>query len=149
MQERYLIVVAEFTRSISDKLLEGAEEAFHTAGLAEDQIDVMRVPGCFELPVVAVKGARTGAYAAVVCLGCVIRGETTHYDYVAGQAAEGIMRASLETEVPIIFGVVTTENLAQAQARSGGEHGNKGTYAAEAAMKMAKTLKDLAKKVTR
>jgi 6,7-dimethyl-8-ribityllumazine synthase len=149
MNQRYLIIVAEFTRSISDKLLDGAKETFFEAGLEETQVDVLRVPGCFELPVVAMKAARSHAYAAIVCLGCVIRGETTHYDYVAGQAAEGIMRASLETEVPIIFGVVTTENLAQAQARAGGEHGNKGAYAAAAALSMTKTLQELSSKVTR
>ena len=140
---RFLIVCSDFTRSISDALLEGARETLLEAGVDEDHIDVVRVPGSFEIPVVAAAAARRGRYEAIICLGCVIRGETSHYDFVAGQTAEGIMRASIDSEVPIIFGVLTTENLAQAQARVGGEHGHKGAYSAAAALHMSRVMKQI------
>jgi len=141
--ERFLIVAAQFTQAISEALVDGAMETLLAAGIGKDQVELVWVPGCFELPVVAAKAARTDHYAAVICLGCVVRGETAHFDYVASQAAEGIMRASLETEKPIIFGVLTTENMQQALARSGGAKGNKGQESAEAALTMLKVLRQV------
>lgn len=137
---RFAIVVARFNAMVTDALLAGCREGFVRHGVADDRIDVARVPGSFEIPLVARTMAESGRYAAVVCLGCVIRGETSHYDHVAGQAAAGVLQASLGTKVPIIFGVLTTETVEQALNRSGLKSGNKGFEAALAAIEMANLL---------
>lgn len=138
--QRFLIVVAKFNDMITRCLLVGAEEVFAEHGIPKAQVDIVWVPGCFELPVVAAKAARSKKYAAVVTLGAVIRGETPHFDFVAGEAARGIMDVSLETEVPVIFGVLTTNTVEQALNRSGIKYGNKGRDAASAALQMTQIM---------
>jgi len=139
---KYLIVVAKFNDMITRCLLQGAQDVFAERGL-ETEVEVLWVPGCFELPVVAAKAARSGNYAAIVALGAVIRGETPHFDFVAGEAARGIMDVSIETELPVIFGVLTTNTVEQALNRSGIKYGNKGRDAAAAAIEMVDTLAKL------
>lgn len=134
------IVVSRFNELITEKLLDAAVSSFKRAGGQEDGLEIARVPGAFELPIVAQKMAQSGNFAAVVCLGCVIRGATTHYDYVCAQTASGIMSAGLSTGIPIIFGVVTTENLEQAFERAGSKAGNKGADAMHAALETADLL---------
>lgn len=140
--KKFLIVVARFNDMITRCLLAGAEDVFKEAGLTAST-DVIWVPGCFELPVVAAKAARSGKYAAVVTLGAVIKGETPHFDFVAGECARGIMDVSLETCVPVIFGVLTTNTVEQAMNRSGIKYGNKGRDAAQAAIEMAGVIAGL------
>jgi 6,7-dimethyl-8-ribityllumazine synthase len=137
---RFAIVVARFNRLVTEALLSACRQALVQHGVADDAIDVAWVPGSFEIPLVARRMAATGRYTAVVCLGCVIRGETGHYDHVAGQAAGGILQAGLATNVPIIFGVLTTETVEQALNRSGLKSGNKGADAALAAIEMVNLL---------
>jgi 6,7-dimethyl-8-ribityllumazine synthase len=146
MAKKFLIVVGKFTEKISTALLSGATSELINSGTKQEDIDLVWVPGCFELPLAAQVGAKTGKYAAVICLGCVIQGETAHFDYVASQAAEGVLRASLATEVPIIFGVLTTYNERQATARAGGKYGNKGSESAQAALQMISVLEKLVRK---
>ncbi|MDI6857260.1 MAG: 6,7-dimethyl-8-ribityllumazine synthase [Dehalococcoidia bacterium] len=136
------VVVSRFNKEITDRLLEGARDALSRQGMAE-RADIAYVPGSFELPLAALRLARTGRYDAVVCLGAVLRGETAHFEYVAGQAAAGIARVSLDTGLPVIFGVVTAETLEQALERSGGRLGNKGYDAVLAAIEMANLLKKI------
>jgi 6,7-dimethyl-8-ribityllumazine synthase len=133
---KFAIVVARFNSHITEKLLEGAVEALKKANAAEHK--VFSVPGAFELPLAAKKLARRGGYDAVIALGAVIRGDTPHFDYVAGEAARGLQNVALDTGVPVIFGVLTTDNLEQAEARAGGAHGNKGFDAAMTAIEMAR-----------
>ena len=133
---RFAIVVARFNSMVTEALLQGCRDRFTRLGVSPERIDVAWVPGSFEIPLVARKMVETGQYAAVVCLGCVIRGETSHYDHVAGQAASGVMQASVQTGVPVIFGILTTESVEQALNRSGLKSGNKGGEAAEAAVEM-------------
>ncbi len=135
------IVVSRFNDSISGKLLAGAQEAVQRYGAGEH--DVFWVPGSFEIPVVAKRLAGSGRYRAVVCLGAVIRHETAHFEYVAGQAAEGIQRVALDTGVPCLFGVLTCDNEEQALDRAGGVHGNKGFEAVEAAVRVTNLLRGL------
>ena len=132
----FAILVARFNSAITEKLLEGAREALTKAG-AKSQ-EVFYVPGAFELPFAAKKLAERGDFDAIVALGAVIRGETPHFDYVAGEAARGLQQAALETGVPIAFGVLTTDNREQAEARAGGAVGNKGFDAAMTAVEMAR-----------
>jgi 6,7-dimethyl-8-ribityllumazine synthase len=134
---RFAVVAGRFNERIVKRLLEGAERALTTAGVPADAIDVHWVPGSFELPQAASVLARTGRYAGIVCVGCVIKGETPHFDFVAGQAAAGIQRVALETGVPTAFGVITALTEAQALARAGGDVGNRGQEAADAALEMA------------
>ncbi len=134
------IVVSRFNELITEKLLEGAISAFKRAGGDENSLEIARVPGAFELPIVAQKMAQSGKFAAIVCLGCVIRGATTHYDYVCAQTASGILNVGLSTGIPTIFGVVTTENLEQAFERAGSKAGNKGADAMHAALETADLL---------
>jgi 6,7-dimethyl-8-ribityllumazine synthase len=136
---RFLVVVARFNEMITRCLLTGAQDTFNEAGLA-DQVETVWVPGCFEIPVVATTAARSGKYAAIVTLGAVIKGETPHFDYVAGECARGVMEASRETGTPVIFGVLTTNTVEQALNRSGIKFGNKGRDAASAAIEMAETM---------
>lgn len=139
-QNRVAIVVARFNELITEKLLEGAISTFKRAGGDEANLEIARVPGAFELPIAAQKLAQSGRFAAVICLGCVIRGATTHYDYVCAQTASGILNVGLQTGVPTIFGVLTTENLEQAFERAGSKAGNKGADAMMAGLEMADLL---------
>jgi 6,7-dimethyl-8-ribityllumazine synthase len=134
---RFAVVAARFNERISKRLLSGALRAFSTAGLPDEAVEVHWVPGSFELPQAADCLARTGRYDAIVCVGCVIKGETPHFDFVAGQAAAGIQRVALDTGVPTTFGVITALTEEQAWARSGGAVGNRGQEAADAAVEMA------------
>ncbi len=141
---RFAIAVARFNRDICDALLAGALDTFGEHGVPAARVTVVRVPGAFELPLAAERLLRHRDYAAVVALGAVIRGETPHFDYVSGECARGIARVSLDSGVPVIFGVLTTDDHAQALARAGGEVGNKGSEAALAALEMATLLRAMA-----
>jgi 6,7-dimethyl-8-ribityllumazine synthase len=134
------IVVSRFNGDVTSQLLDGALEALEEAGVARDAIDVVPVPGAFELPLGAMALARTRRYACVLALGCVIRGDTPHFEYVAGEAASGLQLAALETGVPVSFGVLTCDTRAQAEDRAGGRQGNKGAEAARSALEMADLL---------
>jgi 6,7-dimethyl-8-ribityllumazine synthase len=134
---RFAIVAARFNEPIVKKLVDGALAAFAAAGVGAGSVDLQWVPGSFELPLAAQYLARSGRYAGIACVGCVIKGETPHFDFVAGQASAGIREASLLTGVPITFGVITSLTEAQAWARAGGDVGNRGAEAAEAALEMA------------
>ena len=137
------IVVARFNEFITSKLLGGAEDALKRHGVEESDVTVVWVPGAFELPLVSKKLAESGKYDAVITLGTVIRGATTHYDYVCNEAAKGVSQASLTTGVPVIFGVLTTESIEQAVERAGTKAGNKGYEAAVTAIEMGNLLKTL------
>lgn len=141
---RFALIAARFNSFIVDPLVAGAVETLRRHGVAEDRIDLVRVPGSFEIPLVAQKLGQSKKYAAIICLGCVIRGETDHYDHVAGSATSGIARASLDSGIPVIFGVLTCETLEQAIHRAGAKAGNKGGEAALAAIEMVNLLKKLA-----
>lgn len=134
------IVVARFNSFISEKLLEGAIDSLVRSGVKDKDIDVARVPGAFEIPLVTQKMARTGKYDAVICLGVVIRGATPHFDYVAGEVAKGTAQVMLDTGVPVLFGVLTTETIEQAIERAGSKAGNKGSDVAIAALEMINLL---------
>ncbi|MEZ0235723.1 MAG: 6,7-dimethyl-8-ribityllumazine synthase [Actinomycetota bacterium] len=140
---RLAVVVARFNEVVTAKLVEGALAALAKHGVADEAIDVAWVPGAFEIPLVAERLARSGRYHAVICLGAVIRGETAHFELVANEAARGVAAAMRETGVPLVFEVLATDDLAQAEARAGGAHGNKGWEAAEAALEMAWLLERL------
>jgi 6,7-dimethyl-8-ribityllumazine synthase len=142
-QGRIAIVVARFNELVTEPLLHGCKDTLVRHGVGEDQIDVVRVPGSFEIPLAARTAADSGRYAAVICLGCVIRGETDHYDHVAGQAASGVMQASIATGVPVIFGILTTETVEQALNRAGLKSGNKGAEAAQSAVEMINLMAKL------
>ncbi len=134
---RVCVVVSRWNSFVTGKLLSGAVAALQQSGLADEDITVAHVPGAFEVPTAARWAAESGRFDAVVCLGAVIRGETAHFEYVAGGAAEGIARVALDTGVPVIFGVLTVETVEQALSRAGGKDGNKGEEAALAAIEMA------------
>jgi 6,7-dimethyl-8-ribityllumazine synthase len=134
------IVVGRFNGNITSRLLDGALEALGEAGVPRERIDVMPVPGAFELPLGAMALAKTRRYACVIALGCVIRGDTPHFEYVAGEAASGIQLAGLETGVPVAFGLLTCDNRRQAEERAGGDKGNKGSVAARSALEMADAI---------
>jgi 6,7-dimethyl-8-ribityllumazine synthase len=140
---RFAVVVARFNDFFTRQLLDGALAAFRRHGADEAGVDVVWVPGSFETGVVAKRLAASGRYGAVVCLGAIIRGATSHYDHVASQAAAGVARASMDTGVPVIFGIITTEDLDQAIDRSGAKSGNKGYEAAVAAIEMADLVRQL------
>ena len=140
---RVAVVAARFNEIVTARLVDGALAALAKHGVADDAVDVAWVPGAFEIPSVASRFARSGTYDAVICLGAVIRGDTAHFDLVANEAAHGIAQVSLDTGVPVIFEVLATEDLAQAEARAGGAHGNKGWEAAEAALEVASLLDQL------
>nr|WP_314808845.1 6,7-dimethyl-8-ribityllumazine synthase [uncultured Selenomonas sp.] len=137
---KFGIVAARFNEFIVGKLVSGALDTLHRHETADGDIDVAWVPGAFEIPIVAKKMAESGKYNAVLCLGAVIRGATTHYDYVCNEVSKGVAQVGLQTGVPTIFGVVTTENIEQAIERAGTKAGNKGADAAMAAMEMASLL---------
>lgn len=139
----FALVVSRFNHFITDRLLEGALDALRRHGADEDRVSVFRVPGAFEMPLVAKKVAASGQYDAVICLGCVVRGSTPHFEFVAAEASKGIALASLDTGVPIAFGLLTTDNLEQAIERAGTKSGNKGWHAALSAIEMANLLKEM------
>ncbi|MEW4370335.1 6,7-dimethyl-8-ribityllumazine synthase [Paenibacillus kandeliae] len=134
---KFGIVVGRFNEFITNKLLSGALDALQRHGTAQEDIDVAWVPGAFEIPLIAQKMAQSGKYDAVITLGTVIRGSTTHYDYVCNEVAKGVSAINLKTGVPVIFGLVTTENIEQAIERAGTKAGNKGWDSANAAIEMA------------
>lgn len=143
MDARYLIVAAKFNDMVTRALLSGAQDAFRDGGVIPANVDLLWVPGSFELAPIAAKAARSGKYAAIVCLGAVIRGETPHFDLVAGQTAAGCQKASIDTGVPIVFGVLTTDTVEQALNRAGLKLGNKGADAANCAIAMTKAMAQL------
>lgn len=141
--KEFAIVVSRFNSLISDRLLEGALDCILRHGGSSEQITIVRVPGSFEIPLVAHSLAKSGKYDAIICLGAIIRGATPHFDYVASEAAKGIAMASLSTSVPVIFGVLTTESIEQAVERAGTKAGNKGWDAALSAIEMADLMKQI------
>jgi 6,7-dimethyl-8-ribityllumazine synthase len=138
---RLAIVVSRFNSFITERLLAGALDALTRAGADEKKVEVVRVPGSFEIPVAAKTLAQSGRYDAVITLGCIIRGETQHFDFISAEVTRGIQLAALETGVPISFGVLTTDTLEQAVDRAGAKSGNKGAEVALAAVEMANLLK--------
>lgn len=141
---RFAVVVARFNATVTTSLLSGCLDTLTRHGVDAERVDVAWVPGSFEIPIVAKRLAESGRYAAVICLGCVIRGETGHYDHVAGQSAAGVLQAGLASGVPVLFGVLTTETVEQALNRAGLKGGNKGVDAALSAIEMVNLLKTLA-----
>lgn len=139
--EKFCIIVSRFNEFISSKLLSGAVDELTRHGVKEDNITVVWSPGAFEIPVLAKKIAKSGAYDAIITLGAVIRGATPHFDYVSNEISKGVASVSLDTGVPVIFGVLTTENIEQAIERAGTKAGNKGSDAAKAAIEMANLVK--------
>ena len=137
------IVVAQFNDFITSRLLEGAEAALEGSGVRNEDVTVAYVPGSFEIPLAARRLAESGRYDAIVCLGAVIRGETDHYEHVAGEAAKGIAAASQVTGIPVIFGVLTTDTMEQAINRAGGKQGNSGYSAGIAAVEMASLMRKI------
>ena len=140
---KFAIIVSRFNDFITGKLLDGAVDALIRHGAKEEDIDVVKVPGAFEIPLTAKKVAAKGAYNAIICLGTVIRGATPHFDYVAAEVSKGVASASMETGVPIAFGVLTTDTIEQAVERAGTKSGNKGFDAAMTAIEMAQIFKKL------
>jgi 6,7-dimethyl-8-ribityllumazine synthase len=140
---RFGIVVSRFNSFITERLLAGATDALRRAGAEASSIDVTRVPGSFEIAVAAREMAVSGRYDAVICLGCIIRGETPHFEYIASGVARGVQEAGVQTGVPVIFGVLTCENLEQAIQRAGAKSGNKGFEAGMAAVEMANLMRRL------
>ncbi|GAB4490820.1 MAG: 6,7-dimethyl-8-ribityllumazine synthase [Thermodesulfovibrionales bacterium] len=138
---KFAIVVSRFNDFITAKLQDGAVDALVRHGARDEDIDVIKVPGAFEIPLAAKKAAAKGSYSAVICLGTVIRGATPHFDYVAAEVSKGVAAASMETGVPIAFGVLTTDSIEQAVERAGTKSGNKGFDAAVTAIEMAQVMK--------
>ena len=144
MGKRFAIVAAQFHDQLTRPLVDGALEVLRAAGVAERDITIVWVPGSFELPVAALRLAQSRRCDGIICLGVVIRGETPHFEHVAGEAARGIAEVGRSTGIPTIFGVVTAESIAQAVERAGGRHGNRGADAAKTALAMADVLTQLA-----
>ncbi len=140
---RFALVVSRFNAFVTERLLDGALDALHRAGAAASGIDVVRVPGAFEIPVTARHLAETGRYNAIVCLGTIIRGETPHFEHIATEASKGVAASALNSGVPMSFGILTVENLEQAVDRAGLKSGNKGFEAAMAAVEMANLLRKI------
>jgi 6,7-dimethyl-8-ribityllumazine synthase len=143
---RFAVVVSRFNNLITERLLRGAIDALEKSGAAKTDIEIVEVPGAFELPLAAKKLAEKGEYDALIAIGCVIRGETSHYDYVCSETARGLQLAQMDTGVPIIFCVLTCETQEQAMARAGGAHGNKGLDSGMAAIEMARLSQKLSGK---
>jgi 6,7-dimethyl-8-ribityllumazine synthase len=139
---RYAVIASRWNGEIVDALVDGARRAFAEHGVADDALDVLRVPGAWELPVLARRLAQDGRHAAIVALGCVVRGETRHYEHVADECARGLMRVALDSGVPVLNGVLAVEDEADAWARAGGARGNKGADVALSAIEMAALLKE-------
>ena len=142
---RFAIIASRWNPGIVDALVDGALRALREHGVAADAIDVVRVPGAWEIPLVATRLARTGRHAAILALGCVVRGDTRHYEHVADGCAQGLMRVALDTGVPVLNGVLAVERHADAQARAGGAHGNKGEEVALAAIEMIDLFESLSR----
>ncbi len=140
---RFAIIVSRFNDFVSSKLVEGAMDALIRHGVDEEKVSLVRVPGSFEIPATAKRLAKSGNYDAIICLGAVIRGDTPHFNYIAAEVSKGIANVSLESNVPITFGVLTTDNLEQAIERAGSKAGNKGWDAAISAMEMVNLFKEL------
>jgi 6,7-dimethyl-8-ribityllumazine synthase len=140
---KFAVIVSRFNDFITGRLLDGAADALLRHGAKEEDIDVIKVPGAFEIPLAAKKAASKGTYHAIICLGTVIRGATPHFEYVASEVSKGIASVSLETGVPIAFGVITSDTIEQAVERAGTKSGNKGFDAAMTAIEMAQVLKKL------
>ena len=138
--EKFCIIVARFNEFIGSKLLSGAVDELIRHGAKKENIDVMWCPGAFEIPLVAKKAARSGKYNAIITLGAVIKGSTSHYDYVCEEVSKGVASVGLETGIPVIFGVLTTDNIEQAIERAGTKAGNKGSDAAKSAIEMANLI---------
>jgi 6,7-dimethyl-8-ribityllumazine synthase len=141
---RFAIIASRWNPRITDALVTGARQSLAGNGVADAAVDVVRVPGAWEIPVAAARIAAGGQHAAIIALGCVIRGDTRHYEHVADRCAEGLMRVSLDFGVPVINGVLAVERIEDAEVRAGGSHGNKGEEAALAAIEMAQLLEQLA-----
>ncbi len=135
--KKFALVVSRFNDFITEKLLSGALDALVRSGAAEEDIEVVKVPGSFEIPLTAMKMAKTNRFNAVICLGAVIRGSTPHFDYVSAEVSKGVAMAGMESEIPVIFGVITTDTIEQAIERAGAKAGNKGWSAAMSAVEMA------------
>lgn len=142
---RVAIVVARFNRSVTESLLDGALEGLREHGVADDAIDVLRVPGAFEITVAAEHCAASGRYAALICLGAVVRGETPHFEFISREVSRGVNDVACRHRIPVAFGVLTTDNMEQALARAGEGHGNKGYEAAVTALEMAALLREHAR----
>ena len=138
--EKFCIIVSRFNEFICSKLLSGALDELRRHGVNDDNIDVVWCPGAFEIPLIAKKCAKTGQYSAIITLGAVIKGSTSHYDYVCAEVSKGVASGGLETGVPVIFGVLTTDNIEQAIERAGTKAGNKGSDAAKSAIEMANLI---------
>ena len=141
--EKFCIVISRFNEFIGSRLLSGAKDELIRHGVSEDNITVVWVPGAFEIPVVAKKCAKSGKYNAIITLGAVIKGSSSHYDYVCAEVSKGVASVSLETGIPVIFGVLTTDNIEQAIERAGTKAGNKGSDAAKSAIEMANLVSQL------
>ena len=139
--EKFCIIISRFNDFIGSKLLSGAIDELKRHGVSDDNIDIVKVPGAFEIPLAAQKFAKSGRYNAIITLGAIIRGATAHFDYVSAELSKGIAQVSLQTSIPVIFGVLTTENIEQAIERAGTKAGNKGSDAAKAALEMANLMK--------
>jgi len=143
--KKFALIVSRFNDFITEKLAHGAVDALLRAGAKNDDIDIVKVPGAFEIPLIAKKIAKTGRYHAVICIGAVIRGATPHFEYVSAEVSKGIAMVSLESEVPVIFGIVTTDTIEQAIERAGTKAGNKGWSAAMSAIEMANLVEVVSK----
>lgn|SRR5574344_494136 len=141
--EKFCIIISRFNEFIGSKLLSGAIDELTRHGVNEDNIDVVWVPGAFEIPITAKKCAKSSKYNAIITLGAVIKGSTSHYDYVCAEVSKGVASVGLETEIPVIFGVLTTDNIEQAIERAGTKAGNKGSDAAKSAIEMANLMKQI------
>lgn len=139
--EKFCIVLSRFNDFIGSKLLDGAVDELKRHGVSDDNIDIVKVPGAFEIPLTAQKFAQTGRYGAIIALGAVIKGATAHFDYVSAEVSKGVSQVSLQTNVPVIFGVLTTDNIEQAIERAGTKAGNKGADAAKSAIEMVNLYK--------
>ena len=141
--EKFCIILARFNDFIGSKLLSGAMDELKRHGVSDDNIDIVRVPGAFEIPLAAQKFAQTGKYDAIITLGAVIKGATAHFDFVSAEVSKGVAQVSLQTGVPVIFGVLTTDNIEQAIERAGTKAGNKGSDAAKSAIEMANLYRNI------
>ena len=139
--EKFCIIISRFKDFIGSKLLSGAIDELKRHGVSDENIDIVKVPGAFEIPLTALKFAKTGKYNSIITLGAIIKGATAHFDYVSAELSKGIAQVSMQTEVPVIFGVLTTDNIEQAIERAGTKAGNKGSDAAKSAIEMANLLK--------
>ncbi|MDQ7779883.1 MAG: 6,7-dimethyl-8-ribityllumazine synthase [Planctomycetota bacterium] len=142
-KKRFCIIASRFNDFVTRRLVEGALDALQRRGVKEDDIELMWVPGSFEIALIALEAAETKRFQAIMCLGTIIKGETPHFDFIAAEAAKGIAHVGLTTRVPAVFGIVTADTLEQAIQRAGAKEGNKGAQAAEAAIEMANLLEQL------